>query len=465
VAGVPFESPAQPGMPGIPGDDRVPVRMAFAGPAPQRRLTVFFRILMMIPQLIVLYFVGIAAEVVLVIGWFAALFIGRLPGFAADFLAGYVRWQARVAAYGILLTDKYPPFALAHDDYPVQVAFSPGRLNRLAVLFRIFLVIPAAIVTGVLAYGAFTIVLFVTWLIVLVRGAMPPALYQAYAAVLRYSTRYYGYFFMLTAEYPGGLFGDRASTAYVPAGQPAPAPQPGTPGAPEASAYGIPAYPPPVSESAPPAGYGAPPAYGAEAPFGAPPAYGAEAPYGAQAYGYGAPPAAPGASQWQLILTNSARRLVGMFIGLGVVLLIAYVLLFALVIGGGAVNRAVALSEVNSAYSKFSASASSFASATAACQNSSQQLTCVTSADRTIAGSLGTFADAVRSIDMPAGTATTQANQLASVASQAQQALEQLGNSTSVSQYEQIVQSTHLQSLLSQLDRDYLALGRTLAGS
>jgi len=185
-----------------------PVLVAFAGPAPQSRLTVAFRIFMAIPQLIVLWLLGIAAMVITIIGWFGALFTGRLPVFAADFLTGYLRWLSRVYAYNYLLTDVYPPFTLDDADYPVRLAVMPGPLNRLAVLFRFFLLIPCWIVQAVVTYGALTIFLFVTWLIVLVKGQMPDAIYQGLAAVLRYQVRTLGFAVMLTSAYPGGLFGD-----------------------------------------------------------------------------------------------------------------------------------------------------------------------------------------------------------------------------------------------------------------
>src|SRR5256885_210899 len=156
-----------------------PVLVAFAGPAPQSRLTVAFRILMAIPQLIVLWLLGIAAIVITIIGWFGALFTGRLPVFAADFLTGYLRWLARVYAYLYLLTDVYPPFALDDADYPVRLAAMPGQLNRLSVLFRIFLLIPCQIVQTVIAYGALTIFQLVSWVIVLVKGQLPDTIYQA----------------------------------------------------------------------------------------------------------------------------------------------------------------------------------------------------------------------------------------------------------------------------------------------
>jgi hypothetical protein len=162
-----------------------PVLIAFAGQARQSRLTVLVRIFMVIPQLIVLWLLSVAAWVVVIIGWFGALFTGRLPVFAADFLAGYLRWLTRVYAYMFLLTDVYPPFALDDADYPVRVAVMPGQLNRLAVASRFFLLIPCWIVQAIVAYGAFTIIQLVTWLIVLISGRMPEALYQALAAALR----------------------------------------------------------------------------------------------------------------------------------------------------------------------------------------------------------------------------------------------------------------------------------------
>ena len=75
------------------------------------RLTSFFRVFMIIPQAIVLYFVSIAALVVLIIAWFAILFTGKFPKGMWDFMVGYSRWSTRVNGYSMLLTDKYPPFS------------------------------------------------------------------------------------------------------------------------------------------------------------------------------------------------------------------------------------------------------------------------------------------------------------------------------------------------------------------
>ena len=185
------------------------VEVRFGTTQPQRRWTVLIRIILAIPQFIVLFFVGIGAFVVAVLGWFAALLTGRLPESFARFLLGYVRWSTRVNAYEFLLTDAYPPFALDPDpNYPVDVTVTTGRLNRFAVFFRIILVVPAAIVSGVITYGM-QVFSFITWIITLATGRMPDPIFGASAAAIRWQTRMYAYFLMLTSYYPSDLLGDK----------------------------------------------------------------------------------------------------------------------------------------------------------------------------------------------------------------------------------------------------------------
>ena len=185
------------------------VEVRFGTSQPQRRWTVLIRIILVIPQFIVLFFVGIGAAVVMVLGWFAALFTGRLPASFAKFLLGYLRWSTRVFAYTYFVTDTYPPFALDPDpNYPVDVAVTTGRLNRAAVLFRIILVIPANIVAGVLTYGL-GIFGIVIWIATLIRGQVPDAFFGATAAAIRWQARTSGYFTMLTSYYPSNVLGDK----------------------------------------------------------------------------------------------------------------------------------------------------------------------------------------------------------------------------------------------------------------
>jgi hypothetical protein len=49
---------------------------------------------------------------VLFIAQFAVLFTGSFPQGMHGFMAGVLRWSARVNAYLYALTDRYPPFSL-----------------------------------------------------------------------------------------------------------------------------------------------------------------------------------------------------------------------------------------------------------------------------------------------------------------------------------------------------------------
>jgi len=164
---------------------------------------------MVIPQAVVLFFVNIAVFVAVVVAWFTALFSGRLAGELREFIAGVLRWNLRVEGYFFFLTDTYPPYSLQQEDgYPVRLAIPPPvELNRLAVLFRIFIAIPAWIVASVLGAGL-GVVSVGSWFMVLVTGQLPGPLFEATRAVMRYQERFYGYFAMLTPEYPWGAMGD-----------------------------------------------------------------------------------------------------------------------------------------------------------------------------------------------------------------------------------------------------------------
>ena len=97
--------------PADPGDDpRIRVEIA-----PQltnrNRLTTAFRIILVIPQFIVLALLAVASFFAVVIAFFAVLFTGRWPDGLREFVINVMRWSVRVQAYFLLLTDEYPPFA------------------------------------------------------------------------------------------------------------------------------------------------------------------------------------------------------------------------------------------------------------------------------------------------------------------------------------------------------------------
>lgn len=95
------------------GDAVYPVSLMLARPAlPRDRLSVAFRLILAIPQLMALWAISIAWAMTTTIAWFSILITGRYPAALYDFAVGALRWNLRVEAYLLLLSDRYPPFSL-----------------------------------------------------------------------------------------------------------------------------------------------------------------------------------------------------------------------------------------------------------------------------------------------------------------------------------------------------------------
>lgn len=65
-----------------------------------------------IPHAIILYVLSFVAMLVALIAQIVVLFAGRYPRGLFDFVVGFYRWQIRVNAFVLGLTDRYPPFTL-----------------------------------------------------------------------------------------------------------------------------------------------------------------------------------------------------------------------------------------------------------------------------------------------------------------------------------------------------------------
>jgi hypothetical protein len=95
------------------GEAPYPVTFDVSYPERSSRWTVAFRLILVIPQLIVLLFVLLAWIVTVIIAWFAILFTGSYPRGLYRFGVGVQRWTLRVQAYLFLMRDEYPPFSLS----------------------------------------------------------------------------------------------------------------------------------------------------------------------------------------------------------------------------------------------------------------------------------------------------------------------------------------------------------------
>jgi len=105
----PFSFASTPADPGDLAGLRIDYRPQAEG---RNRLTVFLRIFMVIPHLIVLTILGIGAAVCYLIAFFAVLITGAWPEGLRSYIVNVLRWSVRLTAYMWLLTDEYPPFEL-----------------------------------------------------------------------------------------------------------------------------------------------------------------------------------------------------------------------------------------------------------------------------------------------------------------------------------------------------------------
>ncbi len=170
----------------------------------RNRLTTFFRIIVVIPWLIVAYIYLIAQAVVVFIAWFAILFVGRYPQGMYNFVGGILRFSERVNGFMYLQTDAWPPFGISDDEsYPIRVRFAPpaARQSRLKDFFRLILIIPLLILSYAMSYAMYAIAA-ISWLTIVFRGYQPAAIHNAIAYLMGWTTRATSYMLLMRDEYP-----------------------------------------------------------------------------------------------------------------------------------------------------------------------------------------------------------------------------------------------------------------------
>jgi len=104
-----------------PGPSSYPIRVTVEYPEEQSRLLALLslpfligRYVLLIPQIIVLYILGLVASIAMLFNFLTILFTGHSSKGLHGFIAGVLRWAVRVYGYLLGLTDKYPPFSLSN---------------------------------------------------------------------------------------------------------------------------------------------------------------------------------------------------------------------------------------------------------------------------------------------------------------------------------------------------------------
>jgi len=95
-----------PGFTGKAGS--YPVELSIEGPRPQNRWTVFFRLFLAVPALLVSGAYGGLLYAIALLGWFTGLFTARMPLGLRNAGALGLRYSAQTNGYLYLLTDAYP---------------------------------------------------------------------------------------------------------------------------------------------------------------------------------------------------------------------------------------------------------------------------------------------------------------------------------------------------------------------
>jgi Domain of unknown function (DUF4389) len=193
-----------------------PIRVAFDVAPENKKLFAIpvigwiARVILLIPNIIVLYLVAIVAMVIALVAWIPVLTTGRYPAWGYKFVGGALRWGTNVAAYFYGLTDQYPPFSLADqgDAYPVHVTIEEAPSSRklyaipvVGYIIRLVLLIPHLVVIYVL--GAIAgLVSLIAWIPVLTGGRYPDWGYSMVGGYIRWIIRVNAYFLGLTDVYP-----------------------------------------------------------------------------------------------------------------------------------------------------------------------------------------------------------------------------------------------------------------------
>jgi hypothetical protein len=215
-----------PGFEGEPGS--YPVDAQIPAPERQNRWKTAFRLILAVPALalgsafgasgvqggvggnyrISLGIIGTAAF----LGWFASVIRARMPRGLRDLVAYGLGYSVQVAAYMLLVTDRYPnsdplyhDYGQRPDDHPIRISEDDDlRRSRLTVFFRLLLWLPHLV--WLLLWGIavfFTVV--ANWFVTLFAGRPADALHRFNGAYNRYLTHAFAYLHMVANPFPGFL--------------------------------------------------------------------------------------------------------------------------------------------------------------------------------------------------------------------------------------------------------------------
>jgi hypothetical protein len=214
----PAPPPGEPPPPTTTAEERPGdrARVVVTDDLERSRLTVFFRLILVIPHLIVLGLFSLLALAIAFINWFAILFTGKAVGHGMQ--ARYLRYFTHVDAYFNLAANPWPGFEGEPGSYPIdaQIPDAQERQNRWKTFFRLVLAVPAILLgsafgaSGVqggagnyrISLGIIGTAAFLGWFASVIRGRMPRGFRDLIAYGLGYSVQVAAYILLVTDRYP-----------------------------------------------------------------------------------------------------------------------------------------------------------------------------------------------------------------------------------------------------------------------
>lgn len=200
--GLPPAPPIRPEWRPSREGDQYPMRFDVAYPERLSRWKTLLRGLLVIPASIYLALANYLLEIGIFMGWIAVFLRRRYPTWLFTGMTGAIAFNARVAAYGLLLTDRYPSFEASHlvvleYDEPPQ-----GQLSRWRVaIWKSILLIPHWIVLAFLGVALFAVTV-IAWFAILITGRYPRGLFGFSTGVLRWYFRTVGYYASFNDRFP-----------------------------------------------------------------------------------------------------------------------------------------------------------------------------------------------------------------------------------------------------------------------
>ena len=202
-----------------------PVRLVVEDDLQRNRVTVFFRIILAIPHFIWIFLWSVAMIFIAIANWLVTLVTGTPNASMHGWTSAYIRYSLHLNAYLYLVGNPYPGFMGEEGEYPIDVRLpAPAPQPRWKTFFRLFLAVPALLLTTTLGGGSgFTYTsrsggsrysgfsargalsatcAFLGWFAILVKGQMPKGLRDAGAYGVGYGAQTLAYLLFVTERYP-----------------------------------------------------------------------------------------------------------------------------------------------------------------------------------------------------------------------------------------------------------------------